>query len=108
MRKKMEQLIKPLGQKWKQRHMANTLGDNNDEIEQVFELYENLSEMLGKYCEKRGDEGFGLMCLATAVGMTLNDIADEIEEADPECKVREDIAGRVTRFIFVNKKMMGH
>lgn len=88
--------------------MANKLGDDNEEVEQVFQLYDEMAKMLASFCEKHEDVGFNPICLATAVGMTLNDIADEIEETAPNCSVREEISGRVAHFIFVNKKMLGH
>lgn len=94
--------------KWKQKHMSRTLGDDSDEVNQVFDLYDEISKMLSRYTSKRGDEGFNLMCLATAIGMTLNDISDEIEDDAPDSSVREDVAGRVVKFIFVNKRMVGH
>lgn len=90
--------------------MKNLLGDTDEEIKQVFELHDLLGKLLSKFCvdaKESEDEPLNLTCLATAFGMTLNDICQNLEnEGAEDC--REHVVGVMAKFVFLNKRLGAH
>lgn len=95
---------------WSSARMKQLLGDSDEEVKQTFELYDNIGKMLTKFCmdaESSEEGALNLTCLATAMGMCLNDICQELEdEGATDC--REHVSGVVSKFVFLNKRLAAH
>lgn len=97
-------------ERWSTGRMKQLLGDTDAEVKQTFELYDNFGKMLAKFCmeaESSEEGALNLTCLATAMGMCLNDICQELEE-EGATDCREHVSGVVSKFVFLNKRLAAH
>lgn len=89
--------------------MKSLLGETDEQVKQTFDLYEKFGKLLHDFCQnvEDGDEPLNLTCLATSMGMVLNDICQELEN-DGADDVREHVVGQMAKFVFLNKRMSAH